>query len=186
MPIVTLATHVSAISGSIGDLTYVPLGGRQILRRKPRRIRRSAGQNLQPNRVRAAAKYWRSVLKDAELKAFYFGLPHVPSLGAYQHALRDFMHPPVVHEIDPAGYTGQIGGEIRVQASDDTGVLQVQVSISDMNAQLLEQGEAELRDGVWIYASQKRIPAGQTVTISATAKDRPGNSGGKSCLAYCR
>ncbi len=183
MAIVKLASHVAAISGSLGDLTYVTLGGKQVLRRKPKRIRRSAGQNAQPKRVKAAAQYWRSVLENPELKAFYFGLPHVPSVGAYQHAVRDFLHPPVVEEIDWSGYSGQAGEPIRIHARDDTGVKEVTVRISDTDGKVLEQGAAELEDSVWVYTSQTRLAAGQTVSICATAKDRPGNTGSRTCLA---
>jgi hypothetical protein len=185
MAIVTLAPHVAAISGTLGNLTYVPLGGKQIIREKPKRVKRTAGQNLQPKRIKVAADYWRSViLTDPELKAFYFGLPHVPSMGAYQFFLRDFMHGPVVEEIDVSSYAGRVGDAIRIQASDDTGVWQVAVRISDMQGEVLEEGSAQTGEAGWVYLATAPVASDRAVSVSVTAKDRPGNSGSKSCVAY--
>src|SRR5262245_11892224 len=117
MAIVTLAPPLTAISGTVGRLTYVAMNGKQILRHRIRRTRRTAGQDVQPQRMKAAAAYWCGVQKTPELKAFYFALPHAPSMGPYQFAVRDFLNSPVVHEIDVSSYSGQAGQPIRIQAS---------------------------------------------------------------------
>ena len=185
MAIVTLASHVTAISGSFGDLTYVPLGDRQILRRKGKKGKRRPAQDVQPNRVRAAAAYWRSmILPNPELMRFYSSLPHVPSMGAYQFFLRDFMHAPTVEEIDTRNYSGRAGDRIQIQAADDSGVVTVRVQVIDMNGGLIEEGAAALEASIWIYVATKSLAAGKTVSIKATAKDRPGNTGTRNCLAY--
>ncbi len=175
-----------AISGTIAGLTYVRMGDRQVIRKQAKKARRKPGQNRQPTRVKAAAAYWRSVLENPEKKAFYFALPHEPSLGAYQKAVRDFMNSPVVNEIDASQYAGRVGQSIRVAASDDTGISQLSVRITSMTGQLIEEGLAQADGTDWVYVATTHVSAGQTVTIQATAKDRPGNTGVKTCLAYAR
>ena len=51
---------------------------------------------------------------------FYSSLPHVPSMGAYQFFLRDFMHAPVMEGIDTGNDSGRAGDPIQIQATDDT------------------------------------------------------------------
>jgi hypothetical protein len=186
MAIVTLAPHVAAISGTIGELTYVSLGGKQIIRHRRRKTRRTAGQNVQPKRIKEAAAYWRSLEDDPGRKAFYLALPPVPSMGAYQFAVRDFLNPPIVHEIDASDYSGRAGQPIRIHASDDTGVAEVAVRIATMDGAVVEVGFASLADRHWVYLSIEQAAPGQAVSIHATAKDRPGNAASKEALAYTR
>lgn len=63
-------------------------------------------------------------------------------------------------------------------------MVEVQVQITDMNGDLVEQGAAQAEDGGWFYLATASVPRGQTVSIKAIAKDRPGNTGTNSCLAY--
>lgn len=186
MAIVTLAPHVTAISGTIGDLTYVPLGGKQIIRHRRRRTQRAPGQEVQPGRIKAAAAYWRSLESDPERKAFYESLPPVPSMGAYQFAVRDFLNAPAVQEIDVGRYSGGTGQTIRIQATDDTGVVEVNVRIATMEGTVLEEGFAGLAARQWVYVSKAQVVSGQAVSILVTAKDRPGNAASKEVLAYAR
>ena len=40
----------------------------------------------------------------------------------------------------------------------------------------LEQGPASAADGAWRYEATRSVSAGSTVTVEATAMDRPGNA----------
>jgi hypothetical protein len=180
---------VDLISGTIGGFTYVPLHGQQIIRRAiTEPVKRSAGQKRQQDQIKLAAEFWRKLLEDPAKKAFYFGLPHVPGMGAYQLAVRDFCHPPVVEEIDASGCLGGVGDPIWVRATDDTAVVEVLVQVHDMTGVILEEGLALLErpQGRWGYRLKNRLTAGQTVSISVAAKDQPGHSASKSTLAYGR
>ena len=105
-------------------------------------------------------------------------------MGAYQFFLRDFMHAPAVEEIDTSNYSGRAGDRIQIEATDDTGVVAVQIQVTDMNGGWIEEGVAELEGSGWIYVATKSLAAGLTVSIKAIANDRPGNTGTRSCLAY--
>jgi hypothetical protein len=66
---------------------------------------------------------------------------------AYNVALADFFHPPVIHEVK------QEGSLLKIQASDDVLVTKVCVTVLDGNGKVLEKGDALQRDPVrWEYA----------------------------------
>jgi hypothetical protein len=66
---------------------------------------------------------------------------------AYNVALGDWFHPPVIHEVERHGKV------IRVQASDDVMVAGVQVLVLDERRKILEKGEAiQKKDDWWEYA----------------------------------
>ncbi len=179
---------VSLLSGTIGEFTYVSLKGRQVVRRKARPAKRSAGQGAQPKRIKEAAAYWRRLKSDPEKRAHYEALPPEPSVGLYQRVVRDYCNPPVITEIDVSAYSGEAGAPIHIQAVDDTKVVEVSVEILDMQGAVLEQGPAELdaTTGRWLYPGRKSVGTGQTVTVRAVAKDLPGNTGSKEALAYVK
>ncbi|MHC1764676.1 MAG: hypothetical protein AB9869_10270 [Verrucomicrobiia bacterium] len=179
---------VSLLSGTIGEFTYVSLKGRQVVRRKARPAKRSAGQGVQPKRIKEAAAYWRRLKNDPGKLAHYEVLPYEPSVGLYQRAVRDYCNPPAVTEIDIAAYSGEAGTPIRIEAVDDTKVAEVSVEILDMEGTVLEKGPAEFSANAdrWIYTATQSVSSGQTVTVRATAKDLPGNTGSKDALAYVR
>jgi len=62
---------------------------------------------------------------------------------AYNLALSDWFHPPVIHEVtrDPS--------HLRVDATDIVLVTKVIVTISDEQGQILEQGEAGPINDAW-------------------------------------
>ena len=83
---------------------------------------------------------------------------------AYNIALSDWFHPPVIHWVERRGET------IPVEASDDVMVARVQVTIMDEQGGMVERGEGIRGDGDWWeYASHSE---GQVV---AEAWDLAGN-----------
>ena len=93
-------------------------------------------------------------------------------------AMSDFFNPPRVDRIDVNGYDGSAGGTILVHASDDFGVIRVEVTVSDGEGNMVEQGEAvQGSRSVWRYTSTVAVTPGTTLHIDATAYDRPGHSG---------
>lgn len=183
-----LGAHMAAISGTIGDVTYVNLRGQQVLRRKARPGKRSPGQNVQPGVIRKAAAYWRQVKADPAKLAFYRDLPKTEGLGPYHCVVRDYCNAPVLEDIDASAYAGRVGSVIQVKATDDTAVSQVTVRIMDMDGRQLEEGAAT-EDGEsanWIYLATRNLAAGQSVEIRVTVRDYPGNSASRSCVAYVR
>jgi len=90
---------------------------------------------------------------------------------------------PSLFVADRAGYRGQPGDFVRVIAVDDVEVVSVGVSIQSANGTVLEQGAARKIHGVWRYTATQAMPVDETMNITATAVDRPGNEASAS-VAY--
>jgi hypothetical protein len=89
-----------------------------------------------------------------------------PMVHAYNMALSDISHPPVIHRVL------RKEGRILVQASDDVMVHRVKVDIRDEQGRLLEWGEAvHLEGDMWEYTAKIE---GKKLIVRAF--DIPGNS----------
>jgi hypothetical protein len=95
-------------------------------------------------------------------------------------AIADFLNPPEINDVDLSGYTGKAGEKIRVKAIDDFEVQSVSVTISQLDGQELESGNALAQPSVkgepadWVYQTQAAV-APQTVAVRVTVEDRAGN-----------
>ncbi len=88
----------------------------------------------------------------------------LPMVNAYNLAVKDISHPPVIHRIV------RKGGRIRVQASDEIMVSRVRVTVHDEKGKLLESGDAkQVKKDWWEYVPKCKG------RVSATAWDLPGN-----------
>jgi hypothetical protein len=86
-------------------------------------------------------------------------------MSPYNFALADCLVPPVIHRIERAE------GCIRVQATDNIGVVRVRVTVRDENGRILEIGDAARAEGDWWeYHAQV-----EGKTIVAHAWDLPDN-----------
>jgi hypothetical protein len=181
---------VAAFSGRIGNLVYAlqPDGTVVVRQFQEHSGKWSPAQLNQQSEVKAAAQYWRLVQRDPSKLAIYLGVPRKPGMGARHFAIRDYFNDPEITEIDVTGYWGGAGHPIRAVVKDDTAVAEVLVQILNMSDVVLEEGRAA-RDGtsdIWVYAGNNQLSSGQTVVVRITAKDHPGNSVTKTCLAYVR
>ena len=87
-----------------------------------------------------------------------------PMITAYNLAMSDIAHPPVIHRIQ------RKGRHILVNASDEIKVAGVRVTVHDEKGKLLEAGDAkQVKKDWWEYTPKA---AGK---ISASAWDLPGN-----------
>jgi len=159
---------VLGLSGSIGDLVFrqMPDGSTRVSR-KPDFSRRvfSQGQKDHQSRFQQAAAYAREA---AKTQPIYAELASGTAKSAYNVALSDWFNPPVIQRIE------RKGGLIRVAASDNVMVTEVQVRIVDGEGNVLERGQAEQVDlknnpEWWEYLSSAEG------TIEATAQDLAGN-----------
>ena len=99
---------------------------------------------------------------------------------AFNMAFKDYLKAPVVKSINPGTYTGLAGSLISITAKDDFRVAEVLVSIRTATGELVEEGKATLNPinlNLWIYTTVKANPSFAGGSISATAKDIPGNEG---------
>jgi len=165
------------LSGSLGDQIVFKKdkAGRTIVSAKP---------TFSPNRVftteqlghQKAFREASAYAKAAKGNVVYIQKVQETPLNAYNAALADWFNKPEVLAIDASGWNGSTGQSIRVKAQDDTHVVKVHVTISDVNGNVLEQGEAVQDDGLWWnYTTQTSVTMNPIPSVTASAQDLPGN-----------
>ncbi|MGV8135023.1 MAG: hypothetical protein AB2L20_07400 [Mangrovibacterium sp.] len=139
-------------------------------------VESSEAQKTTRVKFQQAAIYGHAAVIDQQLKAKYQAAAK-PGQSAYNVAVADFFRAPDIEEVDISGYSGQVGDEIHIKATDDFGVQQVSPRIENSDATLGEEGEAALSlDGqLWIYTATTTNESTSGDKISVTATDRPRN-----------
>ncbi len=176
----TTGAIMEGIQGKVGNVVFRRRGDQFVISRRPLTSERepSAGQAAQRERFRAAAAYAHQSMGDPVVKALYAAWAQRRGFTVFNTAVADYFGAPVVNAIDLSEYHGQAGDRIHIRASDDTDVLRVQVEVRDAQGALIEEGPAQEvtpDGGDWTYTAT-RPATGQTV-VTATAFDRPGNTG---------
>ena len=134
------------------------------------------GQLSQQERFTDAAAYAKGVMQLEEPPEIYVKEAKTANLTEYNIAMRDYLRPPNVREIDVTDYSGQPGEEIVVRAVDDCEVVSMHVAITQ-DGVVVEEGEAyqdPLNATLWRYTTSQQVELPGT-TIEAYATDRPGN-----------
>jgi hypothetical protein len=125
-----------------------------------------------------AALYAKAAMFNPEIKKQYKEKAG-DGATAFNVAVRDYFKAPVVKSIDPSNYNGSVGSKLIVTAKDDFRVVSVKVAIKTATGDLVEEGEAHLNPdnlAQWIYTATQDNATLAGSVITATAKDRPGNS----------
>jgi hypothetical protein len=154
---------LEGLSGSIGDLVFhqMPDGSTRVSK-KPDFSERvfSQAQTDHQGRFKLASAF----AKEAQAWPVYIERARRKKKTAYNLAMADWFHPPVIHSIE------RDEGRVRVQASDDVQVTKVEVRILDNEGNTLEQGQAVQMDPLyWEYV------ASAEGTVEASAWDMAGN-----------
>ncbi len=179
---VKLNPILEQISGKVGDLVFKRYGDEVVLSQKPDLSGRemSEAQLAAQERFRQAALYGKLVMADPETKSLYEDAAKANGKPVFSLTVADFFNAPSVDEIDLANYSGAIGDEIIVWASDDFAVVGVQVALMNTHSQLIESGQAvesPSASGRWIYSATAYVEVGTIVRIAVRASDRPGGVG---------
>jgi hypothetical protein len=96
--------------------------------------------------MREAAAYGR----EAQYHAVYVALAENSTLTGYNWAFGDRMKPPVIHKIARAE------GLVRVRASDNVGVVRVEVQVLDEKGAVQARGEAvQTSKEVWEFGTEQ-------------------------------
>jgi hypothetical protein len=167
------------LSGKVGDLViFTQRYGRTFMGKIPVRSRKaSPNQEAVREKFVKAISYAKRILRDLAYKTLYQQRAG-GGLTPFNLAVADFFTPPVIGEVDISAYTGAAGSKIKVQATDDTKVIEVTVSISAADGTVIEQGAAvpDPDHGTWVYTAtaNNASPAGSKINV--VAKDPPGNS----------
>jgi hypothetical protein len=156
---------VRGLSGQVGGQFVVRQlrDGRTIVCKSPDFSSRKLSDRQKEHhaRIKSAAAYARSASRS---KPIYAQLAEGTMLNAYNVAMRDWFHSPVIHRL------GRYGAAIRIWATDDVRVEGVRVFIRDESGAVVEQGEAvEGRGDWWEYVPSM---AGK---VTVEARDLPGN-----------
>ncbi len=178
MPKVQFNQFINGLSGRVGDLIFYQADGQNLSRTAPKVVPdRTEKQEANSSRFQAAQNYAKTALADPALKAAYKALCR-----GHQNprnlAIRDAMRPPVIEWMNLDEYGGQPGQVIRVKATDDFRVVEVQMTLRGPQGEVVEEGPAEFKADTdeWWYTATVAVPPGQSVSVTAVAKDTPGNT----------
>ena len=169
---------LEGIQGKFGDMVFRRQGDRVIVAHRPDVSNRtpSGGQLAQRDRFRLAVIYGQAALADPAKRAAYVAGAAGKNVTPFTLAVADFLHAPVVDEIDLSAYTGHAAEKINIRAHDDFKLTGVAVAIHDTDGHILEQGAAALnQDGVWAYTTTTALPTGHNVSIEVSATDYTGH-----------
>ena len=155
---------VQGLSGSIGNLVFRQMAdGSTRVCKKPDFSNRvfSREQKSHQKRFKQAAAYAREA---AKTQPIYAELAEGTTKNAYNLALSDWFHPPVIHHIE------RKQGSIRAQASDNVLVTEVWVKIVGSEGTPLDEGQAtQVSPDWWEY------PSGAEGAVEVMARDLAGN-----------
>lgn len=176
---VTFNSGMNGVSGRLDNWVYRRIRDRTVIARRPGASNRNPtlAQSEQRERFRLAGEYAARVLSDPCQRQVY------EALAAKQHRrpdkllMSDYLTPPTIEAIELADYRRQPGDLIRVIAVDDVAVVSVHVKIESATGALLEEGPAREVHGVWLYRATTLATTMDSLRITATATDRPGNTG---------
>ncbi len=176
---VELNPVLEQIHGQIGDLVFKRYEDKVVLARKasPSNQEPTPAQLATRERFREGVQYGKLVMADPILKALYAAAAKAKKKPIFSMMVADYLHAPNVSAISLDDYTGATGETIAVSAYDDFEVTAVTVSLADEGDVVLESGAAMVENGRWTYTTTTNVTPGTTVTVTATAVDRPGNSG---------
>lgn len=170
-------TH--GLRGQVGELlVFKTVYGKTIVAAPPRKSRHEPTEKQLKHQqlFQKAVIYGKTVTVTPELRAFYeSSLPEGSSV--YQVALADFLNAPEIEEIDVSNFVGDSGNTILIRATDDFMVKSVEVTITNEDGTLVEQGEAiKQTNGIdWLFTATERNDSLTGDKIVAKAGDIPGN-----------
>lgn len=174
----TLNSALNAMRGTVDGLVYKTINGRTFLTKRAvfRNRQWSGRQRTWHERWAEAAKYAKAVWADPEAKAFYVALARRrKAWRAFSLAMGDAMNAPEVTALELLPASGGAAA-VRVEASDDVGVVRVEVLIRGPEGTVVERAEAQRRNDMrWWH--DLRSGGGKTTPVEVEARvyDRPGN-----------
>jgi hypothetical protein len=173
---------VKGFSGTIGkQLTFRQIGGKTFVSnyQKAPSVPATEKKLAAQTRFGVATAYARKAVKDPDLKAMYQAAVK-GGQRAFNVAIADALHAPVVESIQAENYHGHPGDQIIIGAKDDFKVTAVAVSIFNKAGEIIEEGDAFIQNDEemkWLYKVQQENPGLAGSKIIAVATDLPGNKG---------
>lgn len=168
------------MSGKFGrKIVFRVVKGETVATRRSTKERISTQkQVLQRERFQRAAQYAKAKMLDPIAKAEY---KKIAGNGAFANpfaeAVRDYLVPPKVLDVNISEFTGAAGSIIPIKVSDNAKVTRIKVFLVSAANAIIESGDATYATGdvEWKYATTQVLPSLVGVKIIVTAIDRPAN-----------
>jgi hypothetical protein len=139
-----------------------------------KKVKWTENQEKHRKEFKRAVRYARNTLKFPERLAFYQSREH-DGINAYNLAIADYLHPPVIASIDIRKARNQNDYLVRVKATDNILVTRVVLRLVDLSGRMEDAEMTRFRKSdLWLY----RISAGKLSTIrmfTASAYDFTSN-----------
>ena len=178
---ITYNPAVRHLHGHLGKMVFKERAGQDIVAEKPDQVNQpnTPAQMAQRESFREASQWAKGVLADATVKAAYAAKAKADHSTPLAEAVKDWMIAPVVTAIDLSQYNKHVGDAILITAQDHFAVTGVAVAIEDSAHMAVEQGAAtfDAASGSWKYVATVDASAKSGLTVTATASDRPGDTG---------
>jgi hypothetical protein len=174
-----LNTAITGIRGIMNDWVYKRFENITLAVKRPKPNLRppTATQERTRDRFTDASAYANAVFADPARRAVYEAAARAEGRVTVRSlVVADFLNLPKVKEVDLGAFYGRIGDKILINARDDFEVTAVKVQIRSAAGAVIEEGNAVMGDTRWVYTATTAVAPGDTVTIEATAFDRPGNN----------
>lgn len=175
----TLNPTIEEYRGSIGRLVFKKVRGRTVVSKKPVvTAEPSQAQLNQRIRFKEAAAFGKFAQDDPMHRAFYEPIARAREVTVYTVAVQDYLRKPVIKPLFLSEYKGRVGDPILIHATDEVGILDLQVTIDSNEGVLIESGkavESAPGTGRWIYEATTAIPYGTDIFIDVVALDHAGN-----------
>lgn len=173
--------------GHVGKLVFKERQGMDIVAEKPDQVNQpnTPAQMVQRENFRQAAAYAKGAMANPQVNAAYSAKAKELHSSPIAVAVKDWMTEPQVTAIDLSHYSKHVGDAIYIAAQDDFEVTGVAVAIEDSTHTPVESGTAtfDAASGSWKYLAKVDASAKSGLTVTATASDRPGNTGTLSATA---
>lgn len=165
-------------SCGFGDVVFREVNGKTIACRKPTGTDEpTEGQLAHRDRFKQAVAYGKSAMANPVIHTQYQEIARRRNAPVFSLMIADFFNPPTISSVDVMTYYGAIGDTISIHVSGDFSVVNVYVTIQDLQGNPVEMGQAaqsEPGSNLWIYtASVQHQP---TAKFQIVAMDRPGGT----------
>ena len=179
---VTVNPIIEGMSGKLGELVFKHYGDDIVVARAPNHNGHTptSAQVAARERFRQGAQYGKLTLAQPASRAIYESAARADGKPLFATVLSDYLKAPVVDEVNASQYTGQANQTIVIAAHDDFEVIGVTVTIRDAGGQTVEGGPAVQNppaSGRWTYTTTQTVSNVTGAQVTATASDRPGNTG---------
>jgi hypothetical protein len=177
---VILHPAVERFRGAMGRMVFKKYKDRTIVCRKADGGgTQSQAQMNHQDRFKQAITYGKLALANPTTRALYAQAAKEKDVPIFSVCVADFFNAPTINVINTSDYHGQGGDPINIITSDDVGVVNVRVTITDTTGTVIESGnaiEASFGTGCWAYMATVSIAPGYPVNINVVAEDRPGGT----------